>query len=504
MNKLANLITRSIAEHSSRTALICGERRLRFAEVGALTARIAGELRASGVKKGERVAILLPNCPEYVCTDFALIRLGLVRVPINPRLAAPEVAFILNDCEAAALVCSAEHASLVEAILPDLPVLRHVIRIDRLPEEGPVLTDAEPVCDDDPYMILYTSGTTGRPKGAVTTFGSRWVTLFHLYANEGSVSRDDVMLHAASLAHGSGTKVLPFFVKGAANVLMPKFTPAEFCRLVERERVTHSWMVPTTISMILEAPERADYDLSSLRQIVYAGAPMPAERLKQALEAFGEIFVQVYGLSEAPQPDLVLTREDHRLPDKLASAGRPALGVQVRVVRPDGTEVKPGSDEVGEIALRGPHIMSGYWRRPDATAEALRDGWFHTGDLARVDSEGYIFIVDRAKEMIISGGYNIYPREVEEALYRHPAISEAAVIGVPDERWGEAVKACVVTRPGASVTSEELIAHCAQLLAGYKKPRTVDFLPALPKSPNGKIAKLQLRAPYWEGRERKV
>lgn len=507
MNKLAGLLARAAAEHRSRTALVCRSRRLTFAETEALANQIAAGLLARGLRKGDRVAIWLPNAIEYVAADFALIKAGLVRVPVNPRLTAPEVAYMLQDSAAAALLFASEFAPLLApfpglAICLGAEVPSWAIPFDQF--LGPTEPVAVATSDDDPYMILYTSGTTGRPKGAVTTLRSRWATLFHLYANELFVGPDDVMLHAASLAHGSGTKVLPFYLKGGANVLMDRFSPAHFFRLVEQERVTTSWMVPTTIGMLLDSPDRTRFDLSSLRTIIYAGAPMPAGRLREALDGFGPIFVQVYGLSEAPQPNLVLTREDHRAGgDRLASAGRPALGVEVRVAGPAGEEVPPG--EVGEIWLRGEHLMTGYWGQPEATAEVLRpDGWFQTGDLARVDTEGYVTIVDRSKEMIISGGYNVYPREVEEALYQHRAVREAAVIGVPDSTWGEAVKACVSLRPGQMATAEELISHCAGLLAGYKKPRSVDFHDDLPKSPTGKISKKVLREPYWRGRDRQV
>ena len=515
MNRLAELLTQAGDAHTDRTALVCGERRLTFAETEALSNRIAGGLLALGLNRGDRVAILLPNAIEYVATDFALIKAGLVRVPVNPRLAPPEIAFILQDCRPTVLLFHADFGGTVEQLRP---FVRHLIcvgdakvppwalpfeRLTATAGDAPIAVD---VTDDDPYMILYTSGTTGRPKGAVTNHRSRWVTLFYTYANELFVSPDDVMLHAASLAHGSGTKVLPFYLKGAANVLMDRFTPAAFCRLVEQERVTATWLVPTTIGMLLDAPALQEHDLSSLQTITYAGAPMPAGRLQEALKVFGPIFVQVYGLSEAPQPDLVLTKADHAAGGpRLGSAGRPALGVQVRVAGPDGQDLQPGSDQIGEILLKGDHIMTGYWEQPNATAEVFdAEGWFHTGDLARIDRDGFISIVDRSKELIISGGYNIYPREVEEALYQHPAVAEAAVFGVPDPVWGEAVKACVALKPGRHASAEELLAHCASLVAGYKKPRSVEFRDELPKNPNGKIAKKVLRAPYWRDYDRQV
>lgn len=521
MNKLAMLITQASAYNAGRTALIAGDRRLTFAEVEDESNRLAAAFLALGLQKGDRVAILLPNSPEFVCADFALIKAGLVRIPLNPRLAPPEIEYIIQDSGAAVVLFGTEFNAIFTAMKDRLPDVRHFITLgDVVPDwarsyasvrdlgsPAPVAVD---VTDDDNYMILYTSGTTGRPKGALTNLRSRWVTLFHVYANEDFVGKNDVMLHVASLAHGSGTKVLPHYVKGACNILMPKFTIEDFCRVVQDERVTTTWMVPTLVGMLLDFADRDSYDLSSLRTVVYAGAPMPAERLKEALRAFGPIFVQVYGLSEAPQPDLVLPKEDHKVEGteaevaRLASAGRPALGALVKVVREDGSEVARDKTEIGEIIIKGEHILTEYWNKPEATAEVIRDGWFYTGDLAVVDAEGYVFIVDRTKDMIISGGFNVYPREVEEALYKHPAVRECAVIGVPDDTWGEAVKAVVALRPGMTATAAELIEFCKDRLAGYKKPRSVDFMDDLPKSPNGKILKKELRTPYWQGRSRQV
>jgi len=534
MNQLASLLTRAERQFSGKAAIIYGDRQVTFAQVGEAANRLASALvHRLGVRKGSRVGLLLPNCPEFTMTDWALIRAGLVRVPVNPRLAPSEVEYILRDSGADVVVYDSDYASVVDAIRPNLPEGRHFVAVGSAPAGSApagsapagsapagslrwddVLAQGQPESFqvdtdmDDPYMILYTSGTTGRPKGAATSIHSRWFTIFTSAENENFVEPSDVMLHVASLGHGSGTKVLNHYVKGATNIYLPKFTIDAFCRTVQRHQVTTTWVVPTIIGMLLDFPDRQKYDLSSLRTIVYGGAPMPVERLKEALQVFGPILVQVFGLSETPHPIISMSKVDHvagtpeQLNRRLGSAGRPSIGVEVRLVTDDGREAASG--EVGEIAARGDNVMIGYWGRPEATAEVMKDGWFYTGDLAVADEEGYISIVDRKKDMIISGGYNVYPREVEEALYKHPAVRECAVIGVPDAKWGEAVKAVVSLKPGHRGTAEELLEHCRQWLAGYKKPQSVDLLDDLPKNPNGKILKRELRKPYWDGRHRRI
>jgi len=513
MNALAELVSRAGREFAGREALASDVRALTFAAVEAESNRLASALAGRlGIAKGERVAVLLANCPEFVVTDFALIKAGLLRVPVNPRYVAPEIEFILNHSGTAVLVTSAAFAEAVARILPRVSALRHVIAVDALPGVPGVLTwsdvlalgDAETfavdTADDDGYMIAYTSGTTGRPKGALTTVAARWASVCITYANEMFVTPADTMLHVGSLAHGSGTKVLPVFAKGGKNVLATRFSPADFFRLVEAHKATMSWMVPTMVAMLADAPERGRHDLSSLTTVIYGGAPMPEPVLQRALAAFGPIFVQIYGLTEAPHPDLILAKDAH-LPDPFT--GRPiaagatgcaAIGARVKLVGPDGCDV--GTGEIGELVVAGAHVMACYWSDPAATAEVLRDGWCHTGDLATVDARGLYTIVDRKKEMIISGGYNVSPREVEDALYRHPAVAECAVIGVPDPTWGEAVHALIVAKAGYAISEEELRAHCARELAGYKKPRTIGVVADLPKTANGKIDKKALRGAH--------
>lgn len=511
MNRIGELISRAGRQFAGTTAVICGDTRLSFAECEAQSNRLASALAGPlALAKGDRVAILLPNCAEYVLIDLALVKAGLTRVQINPRFTAVEAEYIVNHCGAAVLIASAEHAAIAAVVAQKAPGLKHLILISgdvadsRARRWNDVLAEGQPkpfavdTTFDDGYMLGYTSGTTGRPKGAYTTLRSRWAMFLQTYANETHCAQSDVMCHVASMAHGSGTKMLPHYVKGAANLLLPRFTPEAFFAAVQTHRVTTSWMVPTMVAMLAQSAERNHHDLASLHTVIYGGASMPDTVIVQAIAAFGPIFVQMYGLTEAPHPDLTLSKEDHA-PDPLTGqwrrpgvTGRPAVGALIRVIDERGADVAPG--EIGEIILGGEQVMVGYWNDAQATAETLRDGWCYSGDLARVDAEGYVYIVDRKKEMIISGGYNVYPREVEDAIYRHPAVRECAVVGTPDPHWGETVVAVVSLKPGSKVEPDAIAAHCAEFVAGYKKPRRVVMVDELPKTAVGKIDKKAIRA----------
>jgi long-chain acyl-CoA synthetase len=519
MNQLAHMIQRAGIYYADKIAVVCEERQATFAEINQRSCQLAGALIDAGVKKGDRVGVLLPNCAEFVESDFALIKGGFVRLAINPRLKPSEYTYMLNDAQASTLIFGSQYADDISTLRAELNTVKHFIQVGGTESEfavlfeevmeqadrGDVIVD---VADNDPYQILYTSGTTGKPKGAVTSFRSRLSTLATVLIDEMKVKPDDALLSVAPLAHGGGTKILPHFIRGAKNVLLPKFTLESFCQTIEANKVTTTWMVPTMITMLLEFPDLKKYDLSSLQTIVYAAAPMPEATLRRALDTFGNIFVQVYGLSEAPNPVLLLSREDHiaegtaKQVSRLQSAGREVFGVSVRVVNSDGENIKPG--EIGEIIIAGDNIMTGYWKMPEATEQTIQNGWLYTGDMATVDDEGYVFIVDRRKDMIISGGFNVYPREIEEEIYKHPAVLEAAVIGVPDERWGESVKAVVSCKPGMNVSADELIAFIENQLSGYKKPKSIDFMESLPKGANGKILKRELKDKFWSGRHRMV
>ncbi|MEZ4333676.1 MAG: AMP-binding protein [Myxococcota bacterium] len=513
---LARLIGRAAGWYGDRVAVVDGPRSLRFGEVEARSNRLANALIALAPTPGTRVALLMNNRLEFVEADFAIVKSGKVKLPINPRLVDRERAWLLQNSGAEILIAEASFAPFVEAAWPSLPALETVIALDgsiaggldyaALLEKGaPDPPGIEPD-EEAASFILYTSGTTGRPKGAVSSQRGRRAATLTMLAEEIDAGPGDAMVHVGSVAHGSGSKILAYYLRGARNVMVPKWDPEAFLSLVERERATGSFMVPTMMASLTEAAAGGRFDLRSLKTISYGGAPIAPARLQESMRILGNVFVQVYGSCEAPHPLTILTRDDHLAakddPIRLATIGRLTHQTEIRLVDAEGNPVAQG--ENGEMQVRGAHVMSGYWDDPEATAAALRDGWYATGDVARMDGEGYLSIVDRSRDMIISGGLNVYPAEVERILHEHPAIAEVAVVGVPDDRWGEAVKAVVVLRAGASASETDLVEHCRARLAGYKKPQSVDFVPELPKGSTGKILKREIRERYWQGVARRV
>jgi acyl-CoA synthetase (AMP-forming)/AMP-acid ligase II len=521
---LGYMLTRSSRAYPDHLAIIHGDLVLTYREFNERVNRVASALRQLGLEPGDRVAIFSPNRAEILEVLFASWKAGLVAVPMNFRLHHDEVLYILNHSEAKVLVYAGIFQDAIDRIAGDLSATHIAVCLDALGGKGlnsfqTVLNYHElldhgdasewmtPVDGDDLAWLFYTSGTTGRPKGAMLTHRILLLMTLNVCADIYPFGHDDIGLHAAPLTHGSGLYALPIIAKGGTNVILaaPRFEPEDVFASIEKHKVTVlPFMAPTMIKRLIESEVRTEYDLQSLRCIIYGGAPMYVEDLVAGLKAFGPVFTQIYGLGECPMTITGLSREEHDLnhPERLASAGTARLGVQVRIQDAGGNELPRGT--VGEIAVRSELVMKGYWRNPKATNDTIVNGWMRTGDVGYMDEHGYLYILDRTKDMIISGGNNIYPREVEEVLLRHPAVQEACVFSVPDREWGEAVKAVVVKRPGHEATEEELIAFCRNHLASYKKPRSIDFVEALPKNAYGKVLKRELRAKYWEGYTRMV
>jgi long-chain acyl-CoA synthetase len=505
----------------TRQAVACGETRYTWEEFDQRTDALARGLASLGVVRGDRVAVLMLNCHRYLELYYACARMGAAIVPLNIRLARPEIVYILNDSESKTLVVDATFAPyatgrdtfpLVECVVfcgHETP--EGMINFDDVVSKGSHMLESvdQEMEDDDLAGLFYTGGTTGRAKGVMLSHKNVVSNAIHSLTSAG-FSDQDRWLHAAPMFHLADVgAIFGLTMLGACHVFIPMFHPEQVLQAIQNEKVTSTVLVPTMFNAVLNHPDVDTYGLSSLRHLVYGASPMPVELLKRGLQKWGQIFAQGYGMTETSPLLTVLAPADHILdgtPEqvrRLSSCGREVLGVEVRVVNVEGEEVHPG--EIGEIIARGPNVMLGYWHMPEATDAAIADGWMHTGDLATIDEENYIYIVDRAKDLIISGGENIYSVEVENALYTHPAVLEVAVIGIPDDVWGEAVHAVVVCKPGAWVTSDELIAHTRTLIAGYKVPRSIEFAQdALPKSGAGKILKRDLRDKYWVGKSRNV
>ncbi|MEV0522010.1 long-chain fatty acid--CoA ligase [Streptomyces sp. NPDC050439] len=489
-----------------------GDRTRTVRASGDRVSRLAGALHALQVTAGDRVAILAHNSDRYHEYLLATWWAGAAVVPLNIRWSAQEIGFSLHDCGARVLFVDDAFTDQVARLdeppatvvhCGDGPTPHGMLAYEDLIEATAPVTD---VCrgGDDLAGVFYTGGTSGTPKGvmlshtnmAVSALGSQ--VTGRLAAPGGRMLHSAPMFHLADLALW-GTQNLV----GGCHVILPGFEAAAVLAAVQSHRPTSALLVPTMIQALVDHPGLDEHDLSSMRSIVYGASPIPEPVLKRAMDAFPDVaFVQAYGMTEAAPIATLLTGEDHREGRRLRSAGRAAAHGEVKVIDPGGAEVPRGT--VGEIALRGAHIMSGYWGRPEDSAQVLRAGWLYTGDGAYMDDDGYVFVVDRLKDMIISGGENVYSAEVENAIAQHPAVAACAVIGLPDDDWGERVHAVLVLREGHTATADEIRRHTKSLIAGYKAPRSVEFTDALPLSPAGKILKRELRAPHWEHSDRSV
>ena len=491
---LGVILQASAAERPDHPAIRFEDRTLSYAEVDRAARGVAAALRSRGIEAGDRVALLIPNVPEFTLAYFGILYAGGTVVPLNVLLSAPEVTYHLKDSGAKLLIAHpffAEPArrGAEEAGVPFLPSSGEGSDTLGALAGGDPLDALHPTSPDDTAVILYTSGTTGRPKGAELTHSNLFVNCAVVVPRLVELSRDEVALATLPLFHSFGQTCIQnaTLAAGGTFTLLPRFTPADALRLMQDHGVTLFAGVPTMYFALLHHEGGEKFDLSKLRLCMTGGAPMPLEVMRAFEERFGVAILEGYGLSEtSPVASFnMLTR-----PRKPGSIGYPVWGVEMAVLDDRDRPLPEG--ERGEICIRGHNVMKGYWRRPDATKEAMRGGWFHSGDIGYRDEDGCYFIVDRKKDMILRGGFNVYPREVEEVLYEHPAVVEAAVIGVPHESHGEEVKAVVALSPGAKLAEDELIDWCKERLAAYKYPRIVEFRDSLPKGPTGKILKREL------------
>jgi acyl-CoA synthetase (AMP-forming)/AMP-acid ligase II len=514
---VTTLLRRAYDTYPDRTAMVrTSGIELSYAELGNMVRRLSGSLADLGLQAGDRVVIAVRNSPEFMLVDHALFWSGLVRVAVSFRLHAQEIAEVAADCTAAAVVVDPDTAESVAKALADCGVNPRIVSTsgsgDQLTVDSLIAAGAPiPARVPDPEELAwmpYTSGTTGSPKGVMHTHRSIVACLRNLSAELPPITSDDTLLQLAPMSHLAGWVGLLYTVRGARQLFMADFDATAALTTIEEYRVTTTPVVPTIVNLLTEAAEAGDHDVRSLRTVVYAGSPIAPDKLARAIRAFGEVFLQCYGSTELPMPVASLSQRDHRLaedgtiPDRLASAGRITPFVDVRIVDSQGVEVAPG--ETGEIWVRADTVTRGYWQRPEDTAEFFRDGgWGATGDVGKL-VDGYLHIVDRKKDMIVSGGFNVFPSEVENIIARYPGVAEVAVVGIPDPRWGETVMAVVVREPGSAVTTEDIQSFCRNGIAGYKLPRHIEFADALPKNPTGKLMRRELRDRYWENSTRLV
>ena len=514
---IASIVRDNLAKQPNAISLVLGEKTLTWAQLNSRAAQVAQGLRRAGVKSQDRVAFLDKNGIEHFEVFYGCAMLNAVSVDVNWRLAAPEVAFIVNDSEAEVFIVGQEFVPVLDAIINDLTKVKTVIVIGGHPSHNDyeqwvsAQSAVDPKVASKPSDIafqLYSSGTTGRPKGVMLT-NDNFFALLPAARDVWGMSEKTVNLVAMPLFHiGGGGWATAGQFAGARSIIMRDIDPAAMLTLIEKQRITHAFAVPALLQFALMMPNIGTTNFSSLELIAYGASPISEAVLEGAIKAFKCPFMQVYGLTETTGVVTVLGPEDHDLSSankgRLRSCGKPFTGIELRIVDSDTAKDIPVG-EVGEIWIRSRQVMKGYWNMPEETAKSIVKGrWFRSGDAGYFDSDGYVYIFDRVKDMIVSGGENVYPAEVENALMAHPAIADVAVIGVPDEKWGEVPMALVVRKPETTVTEQEIISFARERLAGFKTPKSVGWIDALPRNPSGKILKKVLREPYWVGHTRRV
>jgi long-chain acyl-CoA synthetase len=515
---LVDVLLNSVRRYPEKLALICGDNRLTYKTFNERCNRLAHSLIGLGFTKGDHFALLSKNCHRHFEMFFAAAKAGTVFVPLNYRLSGRELIYIINDSDSKILFFAKEYFPLVEIIQKELKGVKTYICIDDriegitsyeelLSRSDPSEPESSSIMEEDLVTIFYTSGTTGYPKGAMISHRNRIADMIHQVTDLEYIEPEDTHLNIGPLYHiGALAQSHGHLYMGCTIVVLSEFDPKRIFELIEKERIRTLWAAPTMIQMLLDYPEAKKYDVSSLKTILYAGSPMPVELLKRAIGFFGEnLLIQFFGMTETGPQITHLPRKDHVLQGsekqmkRLRACGVESQNVHARIVDDEDRDLPPY--KVGEVIVKSDAVTRGYWKKPEETKRALRGGWFHTGDMGYMDEDRYFYIVDRKKDMIISGGENIYSAEVENVLYMHPAISEAAVIGVPHEKWVETVKAVVVLKLGARASEEEIIDFCKKNLASYKKPTSVEFATELPKTPSGKVLKWRLREIYGKQKD---
>lgn len=515
--RLTQPLHKGLSEHPQATALVCGGERLAFARLVERVSRLAGALRKLGMRAGDRVGMMGLNSHRFVEYFYSVWWGGGVINPVNVRWSPREVAYSLDDCDTGILLVDDAFKTLALELRTRSKSLRTLVYVgDGEVPEGMSSYEALLACADpaqdamrgggDLAAVMYTGGTTGQPKGVMLTHASLYLNALSQVA---AVARPPgaVGLLSAPMFHVGGMALsLQVMLRLGTQILLPVFDEVATLEAIQAERVTETFLVPTMIKRLIEHPSFGDYDLSSLRMMIYGAAPIDSTLLAQAMRAMPNAqFCQAYGMTEVSSTVALLPPACHvpgSDPARLRSAGLPVPIAEIRIVDGEDHELPRGA--VGEITVRGPTVMAGYWNKPEQTAQALRGGWMHTGDSGYMDDSGFIYVVDRIKDMIVSGGENIYSAEVENAISQLPEVSACAVIGVPDDAWGERVHAVVVLRAGMALADEAVFAHCRSLIAGYKCPRSVEYRAELPLSAAGKLQKFKLREPYWAGRDRRV
>ncbi len=516
---VGDLVVSAIARGGDRVAFICDDTRWTYRQLGAKVSQVIQVLQARGLQRGDAVATLSANRPEAFLITAASYVMGLRLTWVNPTSSEDDHAYILEDSGVQTLFFDPlPFGDRARVLAKRVPGVRRMMSFGPSDGFGEDLLAAAaqhtparlvPQAEaDDVCVLIYTGGTTGQPKGVAHTHRVH-VTMILTEMADWDWPSELRFLALTPITHASGAMIMPVLLKSGTYAMTQGFTAEKFVHLVETHRITATFLVPTMVYVLLDSPARQSADLSSLKLIIYGASPMSPTRLIEGMQVFGPVFMQLYAQSEAPNTVTVLHQHEHdpvHHPERLASCGTPCVGTQVRLLDDDGHEVPSG--EVGEICVRGPLVMQGYWNKPEETAQALRHGWLYTGDMARRDADGYLYIVDRSKDMIISGGFNVYPREVEDTLSQHPAVAAAAVVGVPDAKWGEAVRALVVLRPGTQADvvalERELMAWVRARKGAVQAPKAIDFVTALPMTGLGKLDKKAIRAQFWQGQQRAV